>query len=340
VPVFLVSATALTTALQADSQDQATAGQETALLANPADPGAELPANSGAQATDLALSPGDPKQEPSFIRKWLDSHGPIVAVALKLWSLVAMWLGFAFVYMFMPNTKTRVLSALIGGIVGGSLWHLAQILHVEFQVGMANYNALYSGFAAFPVFLVWIYASWVTVLIGAEFAFAHQNEPAYRQIARSRHHDHAFKELLALRAMARVAVAFLEGRAPYSIQALADSLGVPARSVDEIVARLRDHEIVAIGDEDADPSVLPARALERITMKQIVDALKGTRGRVEIPAADPVDERVDALFASFEEDREHSRTNRTLRDIAEDCLRAEREVTEPLSEEKARAVPQ
>jgi len=298
VPIFLVSATTLTAALQALGE------------------------------TD----------DPGFLREWLQRLGPLIAFALKFGSLVAMWLGFAFAYKFMPNTKTRISSALIGGIVGGSLWHLAQILHVKLQLGMASYNALYAGFAAFPVFLVWIYASWVTVLVGAEFASAHQNEPAYRQIARSRHHDHAFKELLALRAMARVAAAFLEGRVPYSVQALADSLGVPARSVDEVLARLRDHEIVAIADEDTDPTVLPARDLERITMKQIVDALKGTRGRVEIPATDPVDALVDALFATFEEDREHSHSNRTLRDLAEACLREERDA-EPVAEGAPSAAP-
>ena len=85
---------------------------------------------------------------------------------------------------------------------------------MDFQVGMAKYNAIYSTFAAFPIFLFWIWASWVTVLLGAEFAYAHQNEPAYRQIARAREQGQAFKEILGVRIMARIAVAFLQDAPP------------------------------------------------------------------------------------------------------------------------------
>ena len=55
------------------------------------------------------------------------------------------------------------------------------IVHVNLQVGVARYNALYAGFGAFPIFLVWVYVSWVTVLFGAELASSHQNEQMVRQ---------------------------------------------------------------------------------------------------------------------------------------------------------------
>ena len=80
------------------------------------------------------------------------------------------------------------------GLVGGGIWHLAQIDHVEFQIGMANYNKVYSSFAAIPIFLVWVQVSWMTVMIGAEMAYAHQNEPAYRRIARERGTDRGFRQ--------------------------------------------------------------------------------------------------------------------------------------------------
>lgn len=44
------------------------------------------------------------------------------------------------------------------------------------QVGVAKYNAIYGSFATVPLFLVWIYLSWIFILAGAQIAFAIQNE--------------------------------------------------------------------------------------------------------------------------------------------------------------------
>ena len=68
--------------------------------------------------------------------------------------------------------------------MGGLLWQAALVLQVKAQVGVANYNKLYSGFGAIPIFLVWIYMSWLIVLIGAELAASHQYEQNMRQAER------------------------------------------------------------------------------------------------------------------------------------------------------------
>src|SRR6202008_2993773 len=130
--------------------------------------------------------------------------GFLLDLLVKGVPLIALWLGFTFVYLVMPNARTRVVSAVIGAIVGGTLWHVTLLLHIKFQLGIANYHVIYASFAAIPIFLIWIQFSWVAVLVGAEVCFAHQSEPDYLRVARSRPSDHAFKELLAVRAMARI----------------------------------------------------------------------------------------------------------------------------------------
>jgi membrane protein len=246
--------------------------------------------------------------------------GPLVEYVFKFSSVVGMWLGFAFLYMFMPNTRTRLSSALLGGIVGGTLWHVAQILHVRFQIGMANYNAIYSGFAAFPTFLIWIYVSWVTVLFGAELAFAHQNEPAYRQIARSRDHDHAFMEVLAVRVMVRVAAAFIRGAEPYDLEDLSAELGVPERSIKDVLSRLEAQRVVAPVDDGFDVGALPARDLDKISIKVILDALKGSSGQVNFPPTASVDGHIDEVLFDFERATEDAPENKNVRELAERYL--------------------
>jgi membrane protein len=168
--------------------------------------------------------------------------------------------------------------------------------------------------------LLWIYLSWSVFLVGAELAFAHQNEPAYRQIARSRAHDHAFHEVLAMRAMVRVAVAFLKGEEAPRITDLADELSVPERSIEEVFTKLRDHRILAVAEEDALPAFLPGRDLARITIKNVLDALKGKSGKIAFAPNGTLDVEIDAVLGAYEEEKESSSFNRTLRQLAEECI--------------------
>lgn len=82
---------------------------------------------------------------------------------------------FAFLYMVIPNTKVKPRSAMTAGIIAGSIFQLFQIIYVNIQSSLTSYNAIYGSFAAFPLFLIWLQASWQIVLFGGELAFAYQN---------------------------------------------------------------------------------------------------------------------------------------------------------------------
>ena len=100
---------------------------------------------------------------------------------INLTPLILIWLSFTFIYAFMPNTRVRITSALAGGIVAGTVWQMAQWAYINWQIGVSKYNAIYGSFAQLPLFLVWLYASWVIVLLGSEISYAVQNVMLYRQ---------------------------------------------------------------------------------------------------------------------------------------------------------------
>jgi membrane protein len=79
-----------------------------------------------------------------------------------------VWAGFFFLFVFFPYTKVRYGPALIGSFVTAVLFQLAQWGYVRFQVGVANYRAIYGAMATLPIFLVWIYIAWSIILFGAE----------------------------------------------------------------------------------------------------------------------------------------------------------------------------
>ena len=237
-------------------------------------------------------------------------------------SLVVTWVGFTFLYLFLPNTRVHVRSALLGGLIGGSLWQIAQVAHVRFQVGVANYNAIYSTFAALPIFMFWLYLSWITMLLGAEVACAHQSEPAYRQVAIARSHDHAFLETLALRAMLRVAIAFRKGEPPFALERLGSDLGVPERSLQQVLDKLSSAGLVALAEEDArkELTILPARDLALIRLQDVLDALTEKSAPWQVPQEGTDDRILGESLRAFESARAGSAENVSLEALARRAL--------------------
>src|SRR5262249_10222764 len=148
-------------------------------------------------------------------------------------------------FVILPNVRTQLSSAILGGVVSGVLWQITLTLHVRFQSGVAQYNALYSGFAAIPIFLVWTYVSWLSVLLGAQIAASHQPEPAARQNFQARQADQAFRESLAIVVAAQAARDFVDGCVRCSSATLAEVLEVPEPVLEDVLEALVRGDVLA-----------------------------------------------------------------------------------------------
>ncbi|MEA1885670.1 MAG: YihY/virulence factor BrkB family protein, partial [Bacteroidota bacterium] len=93
---------------------------------------------------------------------------PVLVFLLKLIPYVIMWLVLTLLYLVMPNTRVKFKSALVAGIIAGTIFQLVQLLYINFQIGVSRYSAIYGSFAAFPLFIIWMQISWLVVLMGAE----------------------------------------------------------------------------------------------------------------------------------------------------------------------------
>ena len=92
----------------------------------------------------------------------------------RLPPLAVVGLAFFAMYVILPNVRVRPLSALLGAALAAVGWQVSLVLHVQLQMGVAKYNALYSVLGALPIFLVWTYVSWLVVLVGGEIASSHR----------------------------------------------------------------------------------------------------------------------------------------------------------------------
>ena len=228
----------------------------------------------------------------------------------KLLMVLLIWVVFVLIYLIMPNTKVHMFAALIGGLVGGTMFHAVQLLFVWFQREVTNYSALYAGFAALPVFLIWVLMCWVCVLLGGFVAWAYQAEPELRLTMAREPFSPTAREALALRIVHAVATAFRSGDSIATRDRLGAQFSVPDVVVDEVVAPLVRHGVLARVDERG---LVPAKDLDRIQVLDVLDAISGAHK--DDGAADDAD-AVSRALADLRRARRESVGNRTLRELA------------------------
>ena len=93
---------------------------------------------------------------------------PLAGTAI-LWLVpfVLTWAAFTLVYYFVPNRAIRPRHALIGGLVAAFVFEIMKRSFTVFIAQIPTYTLVYGAFAVIPIFLLWIYFSWVVVVIGA-----------------------------------------------------------------------------------------------------------------------------------------------------------------------------
>jgi membrane protein len=159
----------------------------------------------------------------------LDVIGNIILILFKIIPFLAMWAVFTGLYLFMPNTRISPRAALLGGAFGGILWQLLQWGYVTFQIGVTRNNAIYGTMAALPVFMLWIYISWVIVLLGLEVTFAIQNFRTIRLELRGEKLSADGREAADLAILLSASAAFIKGEKPLTIDDFTQSLNLAPR---------------------------------------------------------------------------------------------------------------
>ena len=242
---------------------------------------------------------------------------PGISFLLQFLPYVSLWLLFSFVYIFIPNTKIKFSSGILGGIIAGTLYHLFQWFYISLQIGVAKYNAIYGGFAALPLFFIWMQTGWLIVLFGAEIAFAHQNVETYEFEQECLTVSQAFKRLLSLRILHLIVRDFWRGGKPYSSRQIAHDLEIPIRLVNEILFELVASGLVSEvkADEGRGIAYEPARDPDTMTIKNVVDTLE-QHGSDDIPVAHTEELRqLSESLKTFSDLLENSEANRKLKEI-------------------------
>ena len=247
----------------------------------------------------------------------IEAIGLLEAVMLKMAPYLLIILAFSMIYMFIPYALVRMESAIVGGIVGGILWQTAQWAYITWQIGAAKYNAIYGSFAQLPVLLIWIYISWIIVLLGAEVSYAWQNINSF---VKQRYFGQATpfeRQKIAVLMMIVLAKRFHEGQPLPSVEEISDGLMAPSSLVSNLFGLLQKAGYTILADTEECEIYAPARALDDI---RVIDVIRVVNMDGEHRVFEEFAEKfgfLDALFEQLGKSTSASEANLTLLECAE-----------------------
>lgn len=242
--------------------------------------------------------------------------GAVMRIVGALAPYVLVISAFSFVYVFIPNTRVRLRSAVTGGVIAGTLWEAGGWLFASFVVGSTHYSAIYSGFAIVVMFMIWLYLSWLILLVGASIAFYHQHPESLTLYRRELRLSARGQERLALMLMAWIGRNHYGSGAGCSRDSLAKQAGIPEAVVATMLNLLERRGLVvrSAGEPEC---YLPARSPEIVSLKTLVDAVNSA-GEDEVPLSRrfPQEPYVDRLIQNMDRALEDSVHGQTLKDLA------------------------
>lgn len=238
----------------------------------------------------------------SFVER-IQGIGPIgylFYLAHSLLPYIITCAAFTFVYLIMPSTRVRTQAALAGGVFAGVIWELTGLGFARFVVSSVQYPAIYSGFAILIMFMIWVYISWLILLLGAAVSFYYQS-PQYLLAGREGDTlSNRVRERLAFCVMYLVGKCYHEGDRTMTADMLAERLAVPAGPLMETLGQLEKDGLVVTTADDP-PVYMPARDLETIQLTDVLLAVRAAgEGRlssvhtgVRLPAVDNLSDEME-----------------------------------------------
>ena len=231
-------------------------------------------------------------------------------------SMFIIWVMFTILYIIIPNTKVKFKSALMAGIVAGTLFLLFQWGYIYIQRWMTSYNAIYGSFAALP--LIWLQTSWQILLFGGELSFAYQNIARFGEERESLLISYDQRRKILLAVMLSVVRHFREKGGATPADVIRARLGLPTRIVNDVLYQLvQAGQLIAVpsGDGEREVAFAPAHDTGTLTVYGVLEAVEAS-GQTTVDLARNAElTRIDRELENLKETARKSQDNVRLVDL-------------------------
>ena len=202
----------------------------------------------------------------------LDAIEPIRKFMLRFIPFVATAGVFTWIFVAIPNTKVKFSSAIIPGILMGLLYQLVQALSMYLVVLFTRMSIVYGAFSAIPLVLIWLHITCWLLLVGAELAFAIQNNDLFAYEKDLKAMSRRYKDYVMLYLLSIIIRRFEAGEAPQTAQELAAENKLPIRLVQQLLSRLEETNIVlrVYVEDEEEQAFVPALDTKSITVEMVI----------------------------------------------------------------------
>jgi len=245
--------------------------------------------------------------------------GPTLRFVLRLLPYVIMSAVFIALYVFMPNTKVRIKSAIIPGILAGVAMQGLQLVYIHSQIWVTGYNAIYGSFAALPLFMLWVQISWTICLFGAELSYTNQNLEEFAFRAKTEDLSHRYRLLLSGYLMTLICHRFEEGKKPYTALELKLLTNIPIRITHDLLeglTRINMLTEVTKDEKGTESMYQPAESTANLSVGMMIDRMEAEGNWKLMPVLKSID--TPQLMEAMRHRKDYLRLQRDIlfKDIA------------------------
>jgi len=247
----------------------------------------------------------------------LDFLKPIFNFLLKFAPYLLTWFALTVLFIIIPNTKVKFVPALVSGIIAGTVLQVLQWLYIDLQFGISKLSSIYGSFAAIPLFILWLQASWIILLLGAELSFANQNVSRYEYESEALNVSQYQKKALVLMIMNMIIRNFTVGEKPISAEDISGALKIPVRLVRDILQDLNNAGLVSVIHENEHEERLyqPAMDINKLSISYVLNRLERKGSEHQIFVKSNEFNKITSMLEKFDKLVAQSDSNILIKDL-------------------------
>jgi membrane protein len=217
------------------------------------------------------------------------------------------WLLFTWMYVAIPNTKVRFVSAVVPGVLMGTLFQLLQMFSVYLIAFLSRTSIVYGAFATIPILMTWLQYTSLLILIGAEMSYAIQNNEEFEYEHDLSSMSRRYKDFIMLYLLHTIIKRFEADEAPLTAHELAVRDHLPIRLVNQLLSRMVQTGILreVYVEEEEEKTFQPALDTHKISIGMVSDRIEqqGTERFLQNPSKE-----MQAFWDSYIRLKEQYRT--------------------------------
>ena len=247
----------------------------------------------------------------------LGFFSPLIFFLLKCIPYLLVWILFSLLYAIIPNTRVNIKSAILAGIIAGTIFQITQWGYIHFQIGVSRYNSIYGTFAAFPLFLIWLNTSWIIVLLGTVFSVNHQNKYHLTSNTEFSKLSWSNRRIAMILILTHIINNFLANKRPIGQSKLAKKLEIDENILSECAELLLNMGLLSKIErkKSYDKFYIPTFDLSELTIEEAIQKIDSHGLRKEFGQNDKILSSIKETISKLDIEKNKLEFNKRLRDI-------------------------